>query len=224
MTSLATKAFNLCNKELNFEDWKQQLSSKSSTAAFWFTLLELETVLVMHIRTIREGSFKLVVSCLRDISPWIFALDHIHYVRWLTVHVAELLSLEAENREIFESFVNGYFTISKSRRTFSKLAIDQVHEQNNKLVEVDGGAIGILENEAALLKWAVAGLMISDMLETANLFENKPNEVYDHHEDTKLFQDKFYNDKKVFKETLENLGNPFLEQEPQLVHITSKST
>ena len=28
--------------------------------------------------------------------------------------------------------------------------------------------------------------------------------------------------KKVFKETLENLGNPFLEQEPQLVHILSK--
>ena len=26
--------------------------------------------------------------------------------------------------------------------------------------------------------------MISDMLETANLFENKPNEVYGRHEDT----------------------------------------
>ena len=60
--------------------------------------------------------------------------------------------------------------------------------------------------------------MKNDMLETAHLFENKPIEVYDHYEDTKLFQDKFDNDKKVFKETLENLGNPFLEQEPQLVH------
>ena len=79
-----------------------------------------------------------------------------------------------------------------------------------------------MENEATLLKWAVAGPMISDMLETVNLFENKPNEVYGHHEDTQLFQDKFHNDEKVFKETLENLGNPFLEQEPQLVHIISK--
>ena len=41
--------------------------------------------------------------------------------------------------------------------------------------------------------------MISDMLETANLFENKPNEVYDHHEDTKLFQNKFHNDKRFSK-------------------------
>ena len=64
--------------------------------------------------------------------------------------------------------------------------------------------------------------MKNDMLETAHLFENKPIEVYDHYEDTKLFQDKFDNDKKVFKETLENLGNPFLEQEPQLVHTILK--
>ena len=56
-----------------------------------------------------------------------------------------------------------------------------------------------MENEATLLKWAVAGSVISDMLETANLFENKPNEVYDHHEDTKLFQNKFHNDKRFSK-------------------------
>ena len=66
---------------------------------------------------------------------------------------------------------------------------------------------------SALLKWAVAGPVINDMLETAHLFESKPNEVYGHHEDTKLFQNKFHNDKKVFEETLENLKNPFLEQQ-----------
>ena len=38
--------------------------------------------------------------------------------------------------------------------------------------------------------------------------------MYDHHEDTKLFQDKFHIDEKVFNETLKNLGNPFLEQDP----------
>ena len=80
-----------------------------------------------------------------------------------------------------------------------------------------------MENEATFLKWAAAGPLISwDMLGTAHLFQNKPNKVYDHHEDTKLFQDKFLNDKKVFKETLENLEKPFLEQEPQLVPIILK--
>ena len=56
LTSLANKAFNLCTEELTYEDCKQQFSSKSPTAAFWFTLLELETVLMMYVRSISEGS------------------------------------------------------------------------------------------------------------------------------------------------------------------------
>ena len=61
----------------------------------------------------------------------------------------------------------------------------------------------------------------SDKVQTADLFENKHNEVYDHHEHTELFQDKSHNNKKVFKETLEYLGNLLLEPEPQLHHIIS---
>ena len=74
------------------------------------------------VRNIRESNFKLLVSYLHDIIPWMFALDHIHYARLLTIHVAELLSLKAENRQIFESFASGYFTIRKSRKNFSKHA------------------------------------------------------------------------------------------------------
>ena len=64
--------------------------------------------------------------------------------------------------------------------------------------------------------------MIDDTLKTNYLCENKPNKVYNHHEDTKPFSEKFQNDKKVFKETLENLRNPILEQEALPVHIISK--
>ena len=74
------------------------------------------------VQSIREGYSKLFISYLHDIIPWMFALDHIHYARLLTIHVAELLSLKAENRQIFESFASGYFTIRKSRKKFSKHA------------------------------------------------------------------------------------------------------
>ena len=64
------------------------------------------------------------------------------------------------------------------------------------------------------------------MLKTAHLFESKPDKEYDHHKDIKLFQDKLPNKKvkRYFKETLENLENPFLEQERQLVHIILKKS
>ena len=52
--------------------------------------------------------------------------------------------------------------------------------------------------------------MIGDVLKSDDLFEKKLSELYDHHEDRQLFQDKFQNDKKVFQETLENLKNLFL--------------
>ena len=100
-----------------------------------------------------------------------------------------------KTRETHESSVKRYLTVSKSLRTFSNLAVDQSHEQNNKPIKVDRGAIGILENEATHLKWSVAGPMLSDILKAADLFENKPNEVYDYHGDIKLFQKKLYNDK-----------------------------
>ena len=62
------------------------------------------------VQSIREGYCKLFISYLHDIIPWMFALDHIHY------------ALKAENRQIFESFASGYFTIRKSRKKFSKHA------------------------------------------------------------------------------------------------------
>ena len=110
LTSLATETFNLHNEELNFEDWKQQLSSRSSTEKFWFTLVELETLSMMYVRSIRGGNFKLFVPCSHDITPWMFAQDHMPYVRWLTVCIGKLLSLEVQYREIFKSFVSEYFT------------------------------------------------------------------------------------------------------------------
>ena len=54
-------------------------------------------------------------------------------------------------REMHESFASGFFTVSKSRRLFSKLAFDQPHKQNKKLVKVDRDTVGIFKNEGRLL-------------------------------------------------------------------------
>ena len=48
------------------------------------------------------------------------------------------------------------------------MAVGEAHEQNNYVVKVDGGAFDILKNETALLKWAVAGPIISDLLNQAD--------------------------------------------------------
>ena len=44
------------------------------------------------------------------------------------------------------------------------MGIDQAHEQNFRAVKVDGGAIGIMDNESALLEWALSGPYIAEMV------------------------------------------------------------
>ena len=70
--------------------------------------------------------------------PWLVALDHVNYLRWGSVFLNDMKHLPVE---IFEEFTRGNFTVKKSNRTFSSIGVDQAHEQNNKVVKVDGGAI-----------------------------------------------------------------------------------
>ena len=102
------------------------------------------------------------------------------------------------------------------------MGIGQAHEQNNKLVKIDGGAIGILDNEEALLKWAVSSPIVSDILQHSGQYQFEDESDFHHHEDTSSFEEKFLEDKESFQNAFSEFGNPFLEQEISLVHIVSK--
>ena len=43
----------------------------------------------------------------------------------------------------------------KTKNNFSSIAIDHAHEQNNKVVKGDGGAIGLTEDSSQLLRWMI---------------------------------------------------------------------
>ena len=57
----------------------------------WYTLLQLK--LIFQQLQQREMCFSYLKS-LGNTIPWIFALDHYHYARWMTIHVRGLLALE----------------------------------------------------------------------------------------------------------------------------------
>ena len=76
--------------------------------------------------SIREGDFTLYIQSLRNL------LDHYHYARWLTVHVFDLISLNITRPDIDQRFEKRLFSFSKTKPPFSRMALDQVHEQNNK--------------------------------------------------------------------------------------------
>ena len=60
---------------------------------------------------------------------------------------------------VFLQFEKGLFTVHKTPRRFSAIAIaiDQAHEQNNGMVKGDGGAVGLTENPSAHRRWMISG-------------------------------------------------------------------
>ena len=115
---------------------------------------------------------------------WLAALNHMHYLRWRLVFSNDMKRLPESIKEAFDQ---ANFTAKKTSRTFSAMGIDQAHEQNNRAVKVDGGAIGIMDNESALLEWALCRLYVAKMVcESTNVCSSN------HYEDTKSFENEFY--------------------------------
>ena len=83
--------------------------------------------------------------------PWFFALNHTNYARWLPVHIRDMILLEESHPAVFAEFMSGNSVVQKTQRNFSSIPIDHAHEQNNKCVKGDGGAIGLTENTSELL-------------------------------------------------------------------------
>ena len=159
-----------------------------------------------------------------QIVPWLFALDHINYARWLPVHIVDMLNLIKTHPGVYHEFMSGHFAVQKTNKVFSAISIDQCHEQMNKLIKGEGGAVGLTEDPQALERWMVAGPEISRLiLEFETSFQApKPEKSNLHHEQNLNTQNKFAKDVNALVETFEELGNPFLEDNGDLVTLDTK--
>jgi hypothetical protein len=68
-----------------------------------------------------------------------------------------MAELFTKHPNVTKEFKAGKFTVQKTRKVFSSIAIDQAHEQNNALIKGDGGAVGLTDNPSALHHWMTAG-------------------------------------------------------------------
>lgn len=198
----------------SFEQWISRRESESPQFHFWNLVLRLELLVLLFIRSYRESNFELYKDVLQELLPFFFALDHIHYARWISVHLRDMETLDGS---IYAQFAQGKFTVHKTARPFSSIAIDQAHEQNNAHVKGDGGAIGLLEDESALRRWTVAGPEVSRLIQE---FENQSFETKSttkHHEDVECMQKDFKEKVRSLKKVILEMGNPFEEDSTDLL-------
>lgn len=142
---------------LPFLDWCSDRASENPQFHYWNTVKEIQIQMLIFIRSLRESNFELYCSSLHSMAKWFFALDRTNYARWVSVHLKDLLALSSTHPDLYKEFKYGKFTAQRTTNSFSAMALDQAHEQLNRFVKGDGGAVGLTENPAALLRWMVSG-------------------------------------------------------------------
>ncbi|KAK3745598.1 hypothetical protein QZH41_005838 [Actinostola sp. cb2023] len=134
--------------------------------------------------------------------------------------------LEKVAPSVATEFKKGNFVVQKSHRQFSAIPIDQPHEQNNKIIKGDGGAIVLTKNSSQLLRWMVSGPEISRVVleSSQEIFTQFPRGPETrHHEQARSTQERFHKQVKALCSTIEEMGNPlFLEPSKVLLVLDSR--
>ena len=78
-----------------------------------------------------------------------------------------MMKLELLCPNVYKEFCSGNFVVRKAINVFSKIALDQAHEQNNAIIKGVSGAVALLSRDmnSALRRWEVAGLKVFKVLE-----------------------------------------------------------
>ena len=125
---------------------------------------------------------------------------------------------------VFLHFEKGLFTVHKSPRRFFAIAIDQAHEQNNGMVKGDSGTVGLAKNPRALRRWMTSGPEMARLVGEfeASMTTEAELQGADHHEVQRSFQVSFFKDMKSLVTTIEDFGDPFLEESDDLIVLDTK--
>ena len=128
--------------------------------------MRFQMTTLMLVRSFRESNLILLLSCLKEAVPLCFALDHIHYSRWLSVFIHDLELLRVENPDMFNSIGNN-LGVRTSKAGFSKIAYDQKHEMNNKTIKSRGGYIDLVNTKdtSYLRKIEICYAEVNELLE-----------------------------------------------------------
>ena len=138
-------------------DKMDTLRESGELVQFWISFMDIATILLNTIYATRAGHRKLLVESLRDMLPYTFAYDRIHYTRYLTTMVAEMTNLEETNPEIYIDFMKGNFSVQLSEdNKFGRIEPDKTIEMTlNKDTKTPCGTTGFSTSINAINRWAL---------------------------------------------------------------------
>ena len=143
---------------MTFNEWCCLMEGKSPTFQFWSIVLKMELVLFQFLRSVRSGNFQFYLHSMEKTTLWFLALEHFHYARCLSVHVSDMKMQQVTNPSVYQTFNDfGCFIVSKAKKPFSSMRLDQKHKQHNKDIKGDRGVLDLTEDDEKVQSWMVCG-------------------------------------------------------------------
>ena len=194
------EAVFICEADLSSYDWLTQKLKNNTSFLYWKCIIDLQIKVLLFVCSICEGNFKLQVEVLYRLLSWYFIYDHYKYAHLLTIHWFDLYTIETKFSDIYNFLLKGNFSFQKSYRKFSVVDLNQIYEQNNKLIKGCGGASDLLNkvSDSALVYWETFSpeficitAAFEDCLDrNVILAESSTN----HNEDSQPFRKRFFSD------------------------------
>ena len=124
-------------------------------AEFWNSFLDIVSLLLCFIRSIRLGNWELHLSCIREMLPWIHIYDRVNYARYLPYYWIQMITLKDTHPQAYSELKNGAFAVQRPENSgFSQIAVDHTIEQTvNHDTKTKGGIIGFSLKKGALERW-----------------------------------------------------------------------
>ena len=123
----------------------------------------------------------------------------------------------------YDYFQKSEFIVQKTISSFSAIAIDQAHKQNNAIVKGDYGELGLTENASALQRWMISGPEMACIIEEFQASTDKVGRATDtrHLEESNPVQLSFAQDVQSLTD-IEQMGNPFTENSSDLIILDTR--
>ena len=146
--------------------WLEERCKVSEMCYYWKMIFDFQITILLFVRSIREGNFQLYIQTFYQLLWWYFVLDRYNYARWATVYYFDLASLHLTCPDVFQEFMKGHFSFLKTKSAFSRMALDQLQEQNNKHIKGVSGATNLVnrQDNSALTRWELCGPELSRIL------------------------------------------------------------
>ena len=184
---------------------KTLAGERGKTARFWMQYVKIIDF------AIKCNDPQLFAYALFELSPIFFMTNHINYTRWIVLYSLELANLDNEINDILQS---GSFSVNRSGKSFSQVAVDMALEQT---INADAknrlqGITKYADVATAVNRWTVTNSikteLVNSLIEMCGITASSTA-----HKEIQTPRMKKDNDNlKMLKEVIVDTMNPFEEK------------